>query len=86
MHIFSKRVHLDPDLVSRATKISRREGAMLNSWKTPKLEKIEMASKICGKRVVVPRNGLKTEYVLEGIYKNLIHIILRIHNESPQAS
>ena len=36
-----------------------------------------MASKICGKRVVVPRNGLKMEYVPQGIYKNLIHIILR---------
>ena len=38
--IFGKRVHLDPGLDSRATKIPRREGPMLNSWKTPKLEKI----------------------------------------------
>ena len=50
---------------------------MLNSWKTPKEEKIQMASKICGKWVVVPRNGLKIEYVPQGIYKTLIHIILR---------
>ena len=77
LHIFWKRFHLDPDLVSRATKIPRREGEMLNSWKTRKLEKIEMASKICGKQVVVPRNGLKMEDVPQGIYKTLIHIILR---------
>ena len=50
---------------------------MLNSWKTPKLEKIQMSSKICGNRVVVPRNGLKMEYVAQGIYKTLIQIILR---------
>ena len=50
---------------------------MLNSWKTPKEENIQMVSKICGKRVVVPRNGLKMEYVPQGIYKSLIQIILR---------
>ena len=77
LHIFGKRVHLDPDLVSKETKIPRREGEMLNSWKTPKEEKIHMASKICGKQVVVPRNGLKMEYVPQGIYKSLIQIILR---------
>ena len=38
LHIFGKRVHLDPNLVARATKIPLREGAMLNSWKTHKLE------------------------------------------------
>ena len=63
LHIFGKRVHLDPNLVSRETKIPIREGAMLNSWKTPKEEKIQMASKIYGKRVVVGRNGLKLKYV-----------------------
>ena len=31
LQIFGKRVHLDPDLVSRETKIPQREGAMLNS-------------------------------------------------------
>ena len=72
LHIFGKRVHLDPDLVSRETKIPQREGEMLNSWKTPKEENIHMASKICGKRVVVPINGLKMEYVPQGIYKTLI--------------
>ena len=50
---------------------------MLNSWRTPKEEKIPMASKICGKRFVVPGDGLKMEYVPQGIYKTLIHIILR---------
>ena len=77
LQIFGKRVHLDPDLVSRATKIPQREGAMLNSQKTPNLEKIQMASKICGKWVVVPRNGLKMEYDPQGIYKSPIQIILR---------
>ena len=50
---------------------------MLNSWKTPKLEKFQMASKICGKRVVVPMNGLKMEDVPQGIYKTPIQIILK---------
>ena len=50
---------------------------MLNSWKTPKIENIQMASKNCGKRVVAPKNGLKMEYVPQGLYKTLIHIILR---------
>ena len=77
LQIFGKRVHLHPDLVAKATKIPRREGAMLNSWKTPKLEKIQMANKICGKWVVVPTNGIKIEYVPQGIYKSLIYIILR---------
>ena len=77
LHIFGKRVHLDPDFVAKATKIPQREGAMLNSWKTPKEENIQMASKICGKHVVVPKNGLKMEYVPQGIYKTLIQIILR---------
>ena len=76
-HIFGKRVHLHLYLVSRETKIPRREGAMLNSWKTPKEEKIQMASKICGKQVVVPRNGIKMKYVPQGISKPLIQIILR---------
>ena len=50
---------------------------MLNSWKIPNLENIQMASKIREKQVVVPRNGLKIEYVPQGIYKTLIQIILR---------
>ena len=45
---------------------------MLNSWKIPNLENIQMASKIREKQVVVPRNGLKIEYVPQGIYKTLI--------------
>ena len=72
LNFFGKRVQLDLDLVSRETKIPQREGAMLNSWKTPKLEKIHMVNKICGKQVVVPRNGLKMEDVPQGIYKTLI--------------
>ena len=49
LQIFGKRVPLDPNLVARETKIPRRGGAKLNSWKSSKLEKIQMASKICGK-------------------------------------
>ena len=49
---------------------------MLNLWKTPKEEKIQIASKICGKRVVLPRIGLKMKYIPQGIYKTLIQIIL----------
>ena len=37
LQIFGKRVHLDPDLVARATKIPRKGGPMLNSRKIPKL-------------------------------------------------
>ena len=40
LNIFGKRVHIDLDLVSRATTIPRREGEMLNSWKTLKEENI----------------------------------------------
>lgn len=50
---------------------------MFNSWKTPKIEKNEMAHKICGKKVDVPRNGLKMEDVSPIIYKTLIPIVLR---------
>ena len=77
LKFFGKRVHLDPNLVSKATKNPRIEGAMSNSWKTPKVEKIQMANKIGGKWVVVPKNGLKMEDVPQGIYKTLIQIILR---------
>ena len=49
---------------------------MLNSWKTPKLEKIEMANKICGKKVIVPMNGLRMEDVPKEIFKTLLHIFL----------
>ena len=45
--------------------------------KTPKhLEKAEMASKICGKNVFVPRNGLRMQYVPPRLYKTLIQIFL----------
>ena len=37
--IFGKRVYLDHDLVSRATNIPRRGGAILSSRKTPGQEK-----------------------------------------------
>ena len=36
---------------------------MLTSWKTPKLEKNEMAKKICGEKVYVPKNGLRMQDV-----------------------
>ena len=46
--IFGKRVYLDPDLVFRATNIPRRGGVILTSRKTPRYEKNQMGSKICG--------------------------------------
>jgi hypothetical protein len=36
-----------------------------------------MASKICGKKVYVPRNGLRMLDVPQGLYKSLIQIVLR---------
>ena len=36
-----------------------------------------MASKICGREVNVPRNGLKMQDVPPGIYATLIEIVLR---------
>ena len=36
-----------------------------------------MASKICGREVNVPRNGLKMQDVPPGIYKTLIQIVLK---------
>lgn len=36
-----------------------------------------MANKICGKTIVVPKNGLKMEYVPQGLYKTSIQIFLR---------
>ena len=61
--IFGKRVYIDLDLVSRATNIPRRGGAILSSRKTPGQEKNQMASKIYGREVNVPRNGLKMQHV-----------------------
>ena len=61
--IFWKQVYLDPDLVSRATNIPRKGGAILSSRKTLKQEKNQMASKICGREVNVLRNGLKMQDV-----------------------
>ena len=57
--IFGRRVCLDPDLLSRAMKIPRRGGVMFTTKKTLKLEKGDMANKICGRKVKVSWNGLK---------------------------
>ena len=75
--IFGRRVCLDPDLLSSATKIPRRGGVMLTTKKTLKVEKAEMANKICGKTVSVARNGLRMQHVPPGLYKTLIQIVLR---------
>ena len=48
-------VSLEPDLISKATRIPCRGRVMLTSWKTPKLENNEMAETICGENVFVPR-------------------------------
>ena len=47
--IFGRRVCLDPDLLSGAMKIPCSGGVMLTTKKTLKVEKGEMANKICGK-------------------------------------
>ena len=57
--IFGKWLYLDLVLVSRATNIPCRGGAILSSRKTSKREKNQMADKICGQEVNVLRNGLK---------------------------
>ena len=59
LRVFGMRVYLNLDLVSQATKIPRKGGDIFSSWKTPKLEKNQMANKICGKIVYVPRNGFR---------------------------
>ena len=51
---------------------------MLTTKKTLKVEKGEMANKICGKMVLVSRNGLKMQDIPLGLYKTLIQIVLRI--------
>ena len=50
---------------------------MLTTKKTIKVEKGEMANKICGKMVKVSQNGLKMQDVPLGLYKTLIQIVLR---------
>ena len=68
LRIFGKRTYLNPDLVSQATKILFKGGYIFSSWKTPKLEKNQMANKIYGKIVFVPWNGLRMQYLPPGIY------------------
>ena len=68
---------MDPDLLSSATKIPCRGGVMLTTKKILKEDNCRMANKICGKTVLVPRNGLKMQDVPPGLYKNLIQIVLR---------
>ena len=53
--IFGRRVCLDHDLLSSATKIPLVGGVMLTTKKTLKVEKGEMENKICGKRLRFPR-------------------------------
>lgn len=59
LKIFGKIINLDPDLVARAMEIPHRGGAMFNSKKAHILGTIEMANKICEKKVYVRMNGLK---------------------------
>ena len=61
--IFGRSVSLDPDLISKSTRMPCKGGVMLTSWKTRKLEKNEMAKKISGENIYVPRNGLRMTYV-----------------------
>ena len=66
--IFGRRFCLDPDLLFSATKIQCRQGVMLTTKKTLKVEKGEMEKKICGKMVKVSWNGLKMQDVPPGLY------------------
>ena len=50
MVLYGHKVYLDVDFISRATNIPCRGGVMLDHLKTPKVEKIEMVNKICGKK------------------------------------
>ena len=86
--VFGKRVYLDLDLVARQTRIPCRGGATFDSKKTPKLEKIEMVSKIYGKKVIVHRNNLKVQDSPQGLYKYLIQLILWtiMNNQKPDIS
>ena len=59
LRIFGTRVYINPNLVSQATKIPRRGGGIFSSWKSPKLEKNQMANKFCEQIVSFPRNGLR---------------------------
>lgn len=76
LKIFGKIINLDPDLVARAMEIPRRGGAMFNSKKAHILGTIEMANKICEKKVYVRMNGLKMEYFPQGPCKYLIQVVL----------
>ena len=59
LKLFGQSIYLDVDLLARATKIPCRGGATFNSKKYPMVEKIEMACKICGQNLFVPRNDLR---------------------------
>ena len=59
LKIFGKMIYLEHDLVAIAMKIPCRGGATFNSIKTPKLEKIEMANKIYGKKSICSEEWIK---------------------------
>ena len=50
MRFFGKRVYINHDLVSQETKILHTQGDIFSPWKTPKLEKNQMANKFFGKK------------------------------------
>jgi len=76
--IFGDMIYLGPDLVAKATKIPLRGGAIFSSRKNPKLEKNQMANKICGGEDYVSSNGLILQDSPPRLYKRLIQIILRM--------
>lgn len=77
LKIFGKSIILDPDLVARATEIIRKGGAIFNSKKAYILGKIEMANKICERKVYVRMNGLKMQDFPQGPCKYFIQVVLR---------
>jgi hypothetical protein len=76
MKLFGQSAYLHVDFLARETKIPCRGGATFNSKKKPKVENIEMTSKICKKKVYVPKNGLRMLDVPHGLYKYFIQLIL----------
>jgi hypothetical protein len=75
--VLGMRVYMDPDLISKATRIPHKRRAMLTSKKNPKLENVEMANKICGEKVFVPMNRLRMQDVPPRLYRTWIQIVLK---------
>jgi hypothetical protein len=76
MKLFGQSAYLHIDFLARETKIPCIGGTTFNSEKKPKVENIEMTSKICKKKVYVPKNSLRMLDVPHGLYTYFIQLIL----------